>query len=279
VRAIDCLILSTGRSASTSIYHYIDQRAKLALPWNKEPHTLIRLQRYPNRSQLADEIHVSDINAFEALYANSKLMIDASVGYFFYIQDLIATLRDLKQVPKVVFLYREPVSRAASLFNELRKKRFEESPSLVDALSRQKPENLWWENYYDNVPYFDNYCLMQSYFKDILSISYSDISTQPLVVVDRILAFLGTQAIADLDYSRYNSSAEATALAWGQRLPHLKKLLPPAAKRALINLYSRLHVPRSYANQNIEKYLSYSMQQYRLFKAHISPSDGHDRLP
>lgn len=270
MRHIDCLILSTGRAASTSIYHYLDQRAELCLPQNKEPHTLIDVTKYPKRSHLLDKIYVPDVEHYAALYDGSKLMIDASVGYFFYIEELIATLKKLHQTPKVVFLYREPVSRAASLFNELRKKGFEQSATLDQALSTEKASGLWWENYYDNVPYSDHFMMLKSYFRDVLPVSYAAVAADPGGVVGRILGFLGVEATAEIAYIKHNSSASAKTTILSKKWPMLRRLLPRALKRGVAAIYTALNGGSQAGVQEPERYLGYSMEQYRLFKEYLN---------
>jgi len=270
VRKIDCLILSTGRAASTSLYHYIDKRASVGLPWNKEPHTLIDVARYPKRSRVLDEIYIADLDRYEALYSDSGLMLDASVGYFFYIRELVETLEKLQQNPRVVFLYREPVSRAASLFNELRKKEFERNGTLEEALSEKKPAGLWWENYYDNVPYFDHFVLMKSYFRDVLPISYAAVAENPARVVDTVMEFLGVDATTEIEYIKYNSSARAGVAMLGKRWPHLRRLLPRPIRQGVASIYAALYRGPASRPSDIQRYLGYSIDQYRLFKEYLT---------
>src|SRR5690606_10515477 len=122
---------------------------------------------------------------YEALYNDSKMMIDASVGYFFCVEEVIRKVKEFGQFPKIVFLYREPRSRAASLFNELRKKGIEDAPDLESALkdAALRTDGLWWERYYDNVRYSDVFEALSNTF-DVLPIEYRHFQASPQVAMN-----------------------------------------------------------------------------------------------
>ena len=150
-----CLIVSTGRAASTSIYRYLDFAGRLNLPKLKEPHFLCDVTSYEGLNRDISSIYISDKLHYQSLYKHSKLILDASCGYFFSLDNVISNIKalDLAKKPKVIFLYREPISRALSWYNERVKRNLTQADSpITDILSCPHP-GLWWENYYDNVLY------------------------------------------------------------------------------------------------------------------------------
>jgi len=99
-------IISTGRAGSTAIYQYLNEMCDLKLPANKEPHFFTSVKKYKNLDGPILDCYVSSLKKYKKLYEKSKFIIDASVGYFFYIDEFIKRVKKLNINPKIIFLYR-----------------------------------------------------------------------------------------------------------------------------------------------------------------------------
>jgi len=278
MRNVDCLIISTARAASTSIYNYINQAGELGLPRNKEPHFWCDLEKYADRYPLLDELYVADSERYEALYKNAKLLIDASVGYFFYIDDVISKLCAFGQKPKILYLYREPISRTSSLFNELRKKGVETESSLDDALrsASAREGGLWWERYYDNVAYDRVFQSVSSYSGSVLAVSYHAFARTPEKTMQKILAFMEIEPIHRISYVPMNTSIDAIVSGrlskWGRFSPWVPRVLKNVVKR-LMSSATRLDRKMP---SDISKWLPDSIAAYQNFRTSVKENDFYD---
>ena len=278
MRALNCLVISTGRAASTAIYKYLSEIGDLNLPANKEPHFWCDLGHYAGRYDLLNQLYVQEDQPYEKLYKESRMMIDASVGYFFFIDDVLQKLCDYKQKPKVLFLYREPVSRALSLFNELNRKGLEHAKSVQVALQSepQKPAGLWWEHYYDNVYYKTVFEKMRVYFDQVLAVNYNALRCSPAQTMDRILDFIGIQPVKTIDYRPVNTSAQAVLACKTRRIKWLGRLVPAPAKcliESLMLRYVRHVEPPSAVFSSL---LPRSTTEYKAFRVLVQEKDYYD---
>ena len=271
-----CLIISTGRAASTAIYKYINEAAKLNLPKNKEPHFWCDVYNFEGLYEGLKKIYVNNKDEYYKAYMNSQMIVDASVGYFFCIDKVIEKLRKLSVKPKVIFLYREPVSRAESLYNELKKKGLTNSDNVIEDIELFRPNGLWWERYYDNVYYYDNFKAIESYFNDILLINYDFFAKKPDLGVRIILSFLGLEKKVNIDLCPVNSSM-------GNKLSQLKiikllkkSVLPFIPENSLSFLKKKvllLPIYKKKMDNKIVDYLQVSIKQYVIFRNYIDNKD------
>ena len=278
MRNVDCLIISTGRAASTATYQYLNEMANLNLPKNKEPHHWCDISRYSRRHPLLERIYVEDKRDYEKLYRDSRLLVDASVGYFFCIDEVIRRLERVDQSPRILFLYREPVTRAASLFYELRRKALEPASSIEEALveESEKPEGMWWERYYDNVDYARVYRRITQSFDEILPIDYSDFSASPASAMHEILAFLELRKLRDVDLRPVNSSQWAVVDRKMRVLRPFKRFLPKSWKARARSLVDK-HWKLPEESPHLETLLPRSMTEYRVLKSVLSQSFNSPR--
>jgi len=279
---IDCLLISTGRAASTAIYRYLSIAGDLNLPKNKEPHYWCDVREHQGLYPALLRIYTEDTDAYWDLYADAKLKLDASCGYFFYIDEVIEKLRAQKQEPQVIFLYREPVRRAASFFNELKKKDLTSAETFEQDLARSRGDGLWWEYYYDNVRYDQCFCKMQDYFKHIIAVNYDHFAQDQKAVLKALLRFLDmpTDRVDHLQLEPINSSQQALAKIYERKHPILRsvgKRLPSPMKRLIRSgLGSYLggrHNDAQTGVQQIEAYLPNSLAEYNRFRERIGYQD------
>jgi hypothetical protein len=137
--------------------------------------------------------------------------------------EVIDNLQKAGEKPKAIFLYRDPLSRAVSIFNEWKRKGLTSSPNVIRdiAAASVKEGGLWWESYYDNVFYMRNYKLMESYFDDLLLVNYRCFAESPGAVFSVVSDFVGVPITKTIEYTPHNSSAEAKfdfRFGWSRRL-------------------------------------------------------------
>ena len=221
-------------------------------------------------------LHIESTEEYHELYSRSNLHIDASVGYFFCIDNVIENLRKNGERPKVVFLYREPNARAISLFNELRKKELTDSSNFMDDISKRKEDGFWWEYYYDNVLYYDNFVKIKSYFNQILSVNYDYFSRNQKEVLKSILDYLevNDSQLDLLDLSPVNSSGDAIFRSKFKRLGKVERIVPKPVKIAIKRTLGHiLYSLQTVKDTNLSQYLAKSVSQYEAFRNYINHED------
>jgi hypothetical protein len=276
MKKLDCLILSTGRAASTAIYRYIDTACELNLPVNKEPHFWCNLDLYDGVYPLLREINKTKDSDYWQLYRNSEKVIDASVGYFFCLDDVIEKLHKYNQNPKVIFLYRDPVSRARSLFNELKKKKIVTSENFLEDIKIDKKEGLWWEFYYDNVFYFDNFEKIRENFSSVIAINYDYFCKNQTTVILSLSKFLGVShtQIELIDFTPVNSSYEALFISKFRFSRFFGKFFPTSFKQNFIRKVGQYLLKVQKRNViDLSCYLNVSLNQFKRFREQINYKD------
>ena len=173
---MNLFILSTGRAASTSLYFFLDKLFHLNLPSIKEPHFLIDTDFYDNKPKILSDLKVRSLEDYQKLYKNSKIIVDASVGYFFNIDEFLENLKkyNLNENSKIIYIFREPADRSKSLFIKQYLTGFEKGTNFKKAFNRKcNDKKYWWSYNYDNVNYNDNFIKLKNNFNEILLINYN----------------------------------------------------------------------------------------------------------
>ena len=286
MKYLDCILFSTGRAASTAIYQYLNFAGPLGLPELKEPHYWCDIQSYKRTYDLIDSIYISNEDDYWGLYADSKISLDASCGYFFYLDDVIKNLGSSEQKPRVIFLYREPLSRAKSWFNERKKKKLTNAVDIFEDMAQVPEQGLWWEHYYDNVLYFTGYKKLQESFDQVMTVNYDYFAKHPLATISALFDYLEVKpmALGSLEFEPVNSSREAVAISFFREHPILKQLanrVPTAVRRWGRHQY--LGFGRSFRHQKqlckfqdinrIKDFLPNNIAEYERFREYIRHKD------
>ena len=201
-------IISTGRAGSNAIYSYLNKMCDLNLPNNNAPHYWIDVEKYHNKAGAILDCYVADYQKYMSLYINSKIALDASVGYFFYIDEFLENLKKKSIEPKIIFLYREPIGRTISHFNQLKKKKMTKFSSIYKELNIKWDKGTWCERCYDNIFYYDVFKKINKNFKDVLLINFKDFKNNPHDELKKIINFLEFQQIKSIDYWPINASSD-----------------------------------------------------------------------
>lgn len=162
---IDAFIISPGRTASSSIYYSLNEIGDLQLPLNKEPHYFIDLKDKKKKNKILNNLNINNYQDYKKIYKKSCYKIDASTGYFYYVNEFIKNLKKKKINPKIIFLIREPISRSRSLYIHQIKNENENELSFEKCLKRKVKKNVWWQNYYNNTEYHNVYLKLKKIFQ------------------------------------------------------------------------------------------------------------------
>lgn len=195
------LIVGAAKSGTTSLHNYLNQHPDIFMSSHKEPHFLINKeigeQRIPNGI-----INIAEY--FQLFKGNShkKYRGESSVMYLLFSKITIANIKKyLSEEVKIIIMLRNPVERAYSGYQHVKRYNTMESLSFKDAL--EKSENRYFNNkymtpasrylelgmYYDQVKEFSNA------FTSIHVIIYDDYKADFNSELQKVFKFLEIDSI------------------------------------------------------------------------------------
>ena len=156
------LIVSGGRSGTTSLYYYLSEHPEIYMSPNKEPYFLTGLDfnNFVNTpSFFIEDLWIKDLKSYKQLFdnvSNEKMIGEASVSYLYYYKETIPNIKKYLGDPIIIIIIRNPVERAFSHYlhnvqTHLETLRFEE------AILKEKKRilnNWWWGFHYKNAGYY-----------------------------------------------------------------------------------------------------------------------------
>ena len=138
------LIVGAAKSGTTSLHHYLNQHPDIFMSSLKEPHFLINKEigekRIPNGI-----INIEDYIQLFKGYSRTKYRGESSVMYLLFPEITIANIKKyLSDEVKIIIMLRNPVDRAYSGYQHVKRYNIMESLSFKDAL--EKSENRYFKN-------------------------------------------------------------------------------------------------------------------------------------
>ena len=138
------LIVGAAKSGTTSLHHYLNQHPDIFMSSLKEPHFLINKEigekRIPNGI-----INIEDYIQLFKGYSRTKYRGESSVMYLLFPEITIANIKKyLSDDVKIIIMLRNPVDRAHSGYQHVKRYNIMESLSFKDAL--EKSENRYFKN-------------------------------------------------------------------------------------------------------------------------------------
>jgi hypothetical protein len=264
---VDCVIFSTGRAASTSIYRYLDEMCALDLPANKEPHYWLEgALNYKGVPAILKGIHVADPRGYEQLYQNARLSVDASVGYYHYAKKVVAKIHSAGEIPKILMLVREPISWARSLHVENLYQGIERLRSLDDCLAEDRADlNLWWQLRYRDIRYREVFETLTAAFPEVMLVDYDDFRADVDGVMREICRFLDLDVLAPPSGEVHHSSRERANHIRFAGLKRIGGRFPTFIRRPVGRLLTRLPLGKmaSVQEEILEEAMSEGAKSYK----------------
>lgn len=203
----DFLLVGAAKSATTSLYYYLNQHPEIRMTSIKENWFFSFMDNPPNYKSpgvLSDV--VSRLEAYVKLFEGARpeqRLGDASPSYLYTYRDTIRNIQsvyppdDLKKL-RIIISLRDPVSRAFSQYWTF-KRRVHEPLSFEEAveegaIARRLGDS--WNIFYDYIGFGCYYDQVKAYLKAfgkdrVLIFLYDDIRRDPVSVCQSIFAFLG----------------------------------------------------------------------------------------
>ncbi|MCO1600970.1 sulfotransferase family protein [Desulfosporosinus nitroreducens] len=135
-------IVGTQKSGSTSLYNYLSQHPEIFFPKEKEPRFFNLKHDIIKHNGPGDTIYDSSriINEYEYYklfndVGTKKIIGDATIEYLYY-PDVAHDLKVFNKTAKIIIILRNPIDRAYSAYNHLRRD-LRENLSFEDALDAE----------------------------------------------------------------------------------------------------------------------------------------------
>jgi hypothetical protein len=272
VKQPSIFLIGSGKSGTTSLYHYFMAHPMLYLPPLKEPNFFampefaLRTSNNPQeRGRRKDVIY--DLEAYHQLYSAclpNQLALDCSPSYLMH--PLSAQrIHEFNPDSKILAILRHPVERAFSAYSHLVRENFE-TLSFSDGLQAESQRaamgygNLWRYRkcgfYTENLQQFEK-VFTRSRMKVML---FDDLKSDPASLLKEIYEFLEIEPILPKTFLKYNvSGVVSSPLAYkfiGEANPTknlIKKILPLEFLRSikaktLVSMTKKLSMPEADAH-------------------------------
>ena len=230
-RLPDFLLVGAAKSATSSLYSYLDQHPKIVMASEKESWFFSFYKnppQYDSPGKLSNLI--SELDAYLKLYDGAEanqILGDACPSYLYTYEDTIRNIRQLYSADalanlKIIISLREPVSRAYSQFYTFKRK-VQEPLAFTQAIQEstviQRMQGNW--NIFYDYPGFSMYskqveAFQQAFGKErVLVLLFEDIHADTAAVCRTIFSFLEIDPdfIVD-DRLKHNSITGEPSLKW-----------------------------------------------------------------
>ena len=197
------LIISGGRSGTTSLYHYLSEHPDIYMSPNKEPYFLTDLD-FNNcvntPSFFIENLWVKNLKSYMQLFNNvttEKMIGEASVSYLYYYKETIPNIKKHLGDPKILIIIRNPADRAFSHYLHNVQTNLE-TLSFEEAIIKEKERilnNWWWGFHYKNAGYyFKPIIAYKENFSSVKIFFFDNFKDNFLNVFKEMLLFLNVDA-------------------------------------------------------------------------------------
>ncbi|HIG32118.1 MAG TPA: sulfotransferase [Flavobacteriales bacterium] len=264
-------IVGAAKSGTTSLHNYLHQHPDVFMCHPKEPHYLINQEIGINRIPVGITNFIEYIDLFSE-GEDKKYRGESSVMYLMYPEIVIPKIKDqFGEDSKIIIMLRNPVERAYSGFQHVKRYNVMESLSFEEAL--EKSENRYLKNdsvtpasrYLELGNYHKQVKLFLEHFQDVHIILYEDYVKDVNMELLRVFNFLDIENRMIDTVERHmvggwqwKNKKMKTLLMSNNKLKSLLKIALPSQTlrifiRKKIMEYTSSKIPK--INENTRKYL------------------------
>ena len=220
------LIVGAAKSGTSSLHNYLNQHPDIFMPSYTQNGMKVKEPRFLITKLVKERLHngVWDFDSYCELFKNSdvySLVGESTVLYLYYYDEAIKNIKKyLGSNVKIVIMLRNPIERAYSAYNFLKRKGIREQLSFEQALEneflRMKNPNETPMIFYKKMGlYFDSVKAYLDNFKDVHIIFYDDFSVNTEKSVSDTISFLGASTEPLIDTKkRYNVGGKNWRFNW-----------------------------------------------------------------
>jgi len=210
------LIVGMAKCGTTSLCQYLSQHPDIFIPQKKEPRFITsQIMRFPMNGPRDHEVeswYVKNYEDYVELFreAHQPVIGEASADTLYYYKDTIPVIKRYFGDPKIIIILRNPVKRAFSAYQHLRRDdreslSFEEGLEEEDKRIRENWELIY---YYKHAGlYAKPVKAFLDSFSNVLVLLNEDLQKYPIDTLRRTFRFLNVNVDQPIDASfRYNQS-------------------------------------------------------------------------
>ena len=219
------LIVGAAKSGTTSLHNYLNQHPSVFMCSPKEPHFLINKEIGEQRISKG-VLNIEDYKALFKEASTKKYRGESSVMYLLFPEFAIKNIKKyLSNEVKIIIMLRNPVERAYSGYQHVKRYNLMESLSFEKALDQS-------ENRYQNISnmtpasrylelgmYFEQVKIFIEEFDDVHVIIYDDYKNDFNSEIDNVFKFL------DLDAFKVNADEKHMVGGWQWKNDWIKSLM------------------------------------------------------
>ena len=232
------LIVGAAKSGTTSLHHYLNQHLDVFMSTHKEPHFLINNEI--GKERIANGI--SDFENYKALFndgQNQKYRGESSVMYLSFPKIVIPNIKQfLGEDVKIIIMLRNPVERAFSAYQHVKRYNIMENLSFEQALKDadkryKKNEAMTPASRYKEIGlYHDTVKAFQQAFKAVHIIIYDDYEKDLNTELEKVFDFLNIEKM-ELDTSQRHMVG-----GWEWKNEKIKKIVMPKSNfKSVLKLF------------------------------------------
>ena len=219
------LIIGAAKSGTTSLHNYLNQHPEVYMCFPKEPHFLINkeigAQRIPK-----GVLKLEDYKKLFAGNEDKKYRGESSVMYLSFPEITIANIKKyLSDDVKIIIMLRNPVERAYSGYQHVKRYNVMETLTFEDALKQTKER---YENTHNMTP-ASRYLELGMYYKQVKAFSeslknihiiiYDDYKASFKEEMKKVFSFL------EIDFLEINSEKKHMVGGWQWKSEWIKKMM------------------------------------------------------
>lgn len=210
------LIVGMAKCGTSSLSQYLSQHPDIFIPGKKEPRFITsQTMRFPMNGPKDDEVenwYVKDYSDYVDLFKNAAqpAIGEASADTLYFYKDTIPVIKRYFGDPKIIIILRNPVKRAFSAYQHLRR---DEREFLSFEEGLEEEENRIRDNweliyYYKNAGlYAEPVKAFLNSFSNVLVLLNDDLQKYPIDTLRRTFEFLQVNKNSPIDTNfRYNQS-------------------------------------------------------------------------
>lgn len=224
------LIVGAAKCGTSSLHNYLNQHSDIFLPSYTKNGKKVKEPRFLIKNLVKDRLHdgVWSIEEYQDLFVNTQRYFavgESTVLYLYFYEEAIKNIKKyLGEEVKIIIMLRNPIDRAFSAYNFLKRKGVKEQLSFDEAL-KQEPKRMKEDNQTPMILYKSMgmyYDMVNSYlknFKHVHIIYYDDFKNNTNQVVDQVLSFLGASNNHNIDTTKqYNVGGKNWRYNWLRNL-------------------------------------------------------------
>lgn len=271
------LIVGAAKCGTSSLHQYLEQHPEIFMSKVKEPRYISsQVNKLPlggPKDHTVEKWYVKNKVDYEELFkgvSSEKMIGESSADTFYFHERTIPFIKSFLGDPKILILLRNPVKRAFSAYQHLRRDdrenlTFEEG---LNAEQKRIENNFELIYHYKDVSlYADGIKAFKENFSNVKVVITEELQSNPLEVLNDIFRFLNVEEDVSIDTSQIHNMSGIPRSRW------LHELLFEG-KRIII--YLRPFV-RFFLNKSRRDRISRNIQQKNLKRLSL-PKEASEKL-